>query len=342
MRDKTLGGVRRTLAEHHPYRTLLTKYSRQFLMLVPIADGATQRRVLKFGYDEPFIRQGGAWTLLAGEPLKARFEVPAAEEAESFHFEVAVPEGLQISRGILSAVGNMDDAPDPDERIGGFPRMHLHVRDFPPRARANAAVSVGAVRGGWLTIASLSVCLIAAILSVGTFWIATIKPGLKVDIANTTAALLLALPGLFATLLVRPGEHAMVAYVFRAVRWILVTSSLLVYSAVALLVMQRPISEITKMWRVLACAALVLALATLFYYWTPMISRLRAKFVLFLAGIMGLVAADLLLIRGGVPAAGSTRLVGGILVLASFVLFVVAYVMEMRYRNTKSAHPTTR
>jgi hypothetical protein len=280
--------ARTTLAQDDRVQTLLWRYARSFLLLVALEDNKPHRRVIKFRYVEPFRGAGGPLKLLIGEPHHARFDVPGAQEG-GYHLEIDLPKGVRVINAFVDtrdiAIEEEGEAkPVTDCQIIGS-KVHLCVRSFPFNAmRAVAKADLRSARMGWLGGACLCAWLIALVLVVGSIWLRwqdNVAPSF-----NTAVTLLLVIPGIFATLMVRQAEHPMVAYLLRAVRTLLIASSLLTFAAAGTLVMATSQSQLRTYWAVYAVVATVLAVMITAAEFTPAMKLHRGRFLLIISGLL--------------------------------------------------------
>ena len=177
------------------FMTLLDRLADNFVLWVMIPAGAPRRRVLTFSFDEPLHLRyrepgytGGTYEL--GEKLspwhpvvwcsalgftttRVRFPVPAAENTDSFHFEIDAPKGVQIAEASLLA--GRPDRPGPARRpgrlnpsfdhvSGGFPTVGLHVIEVPNGSLSRAQVGLQVVTRGWLMTSMLSAWAVFGLL----------------------------------------------------------------------------------------------------------------------------------------------------------------------------------
>ncbi len=271
------GTMRRTLYDSpDQFFALLRTWSRLRVLLVPISAESNARRVLKFRYDELFRFRERRWFFwwlrLTGLPVV--FEVPAAETAESYHFEVVAPDGVDVTEAALITASGPTAPSTRDHVGGGVPRIHLRAARIPRRAQAIAQASLRVARRGWLGAAMVCSAVMAGTLAVGANWV---HSRTKVDpsVGSQAAALLIILPAIFATLLVRPQEHAMAARLLRLVRPLLVLTSLASYAAAATLIIGPRGAPLRNTWSALAIFA-VLAGGIICLNWLfPTIKRRR-------------------------------------------------------------------
>jgi hypothetical protein len=281
---------RSKLAGNRGFRMLTGRYQRSFLMLVPLQDEERARRVLKFRYIEPFKRTGGPWRLLVGEPHLARFEAPGVQEGGGYHLEIDLPDGVRVTSVSLGTGDQRtqeedDDSPSTDRQVVGS-KIHLCVRYFPYDAKAEAQTGLRATRSGWLGSACFSAWLIAIILGVGDVWLRTHAKAQYPNISSTGVTLLLVIPGIFASLLARHAEHAMVAHLLRAIRSLLVTCSLLIYVAAGTLLMARTEAQLRRSWAIYATLATLIAVIVTVGMLTPPLRRRLVRLLIVVGSLL--------------------------------------------------------
>lgn len=131
------------LADHCMFRAILDRLADNFVLWVMIPAGAPRRRLLTFSCDEPLhlrYREPGfqgkqyrlgemlgfwrppVWTSALGlTATRIEFPVPAAENTDSFHFEIDAPKGVQITEASLLAGRPGQARLSLDHGQGGFP-----------------------------------------------------------------------------------------------------------------------------------------------------------------------------------------------------------------------------
>jgi len=277
---------------------ILERLAWQFPVLVLLPDCVGQRRILEFSYDEAvdvrdlvidveemqdrwigpkparLLSRLASW--LGWSPTRITVPVLSAADCQSYHFEARAPDGVEITEAAL-VVG-----PDRKSRSnrhawapGGTPRVHLHISHAVSGSKGDALISLRASRRGWLAFAWFSASVIALVLLVGMFWIPTILTAPGHSGATAAAAFLLVLPGVFATVLVRPGEHAMASLLLLSVRGMLLIAGLIAYVAAALPISGLPEDRIMLAWSALSVVAMALAIAITLSYRLPRIQTER-------------------------------------------------------------------
>ncbi|HEV8651524.1 MAG TPA: hypothetical protein VG276_19530 [Actinomycetes bacterium] len=276
---------------------LLERLASEFPVLVLLPECIGQRRILEFSYDETVdVRDltvdaedmQDQWigpkpkrllsrlaSRLGWAPTRITVPILAAADSKSYHFEARAPDGVEITEAAL-AVG--PDRKSPSHRHdwapGGTPGVHLHVSHAVRGSKGDALISLRASRRGWLAFAWFSATVIALVLLLGMLWIPKLL-STPDHSGAAAAAFLLVLPGVFATVLVRPGEHAMASLLLLSVRGMLLTAGLIAYVAAALPLSGLPQDRVTLIWGALSVLAVTLAVAITLSYRLPRIQTKR-------------------------------------------------------------------
>lgn len=206
------------------YRALLEDLQTGFLVTVPVRYKAGADHLFKLEFSSAF-----KWT---GEGVGGRFRTAAASlglfekrldfwwleigTAHSTHFEFVAPDDVRILGGrLLTGRPGMRPVTEPSQ-----PRVDLHVAvadpENPIASRADRALVTitlaPRMSGPFIAIAVLGwlTCLVIA---------AVAERVTELD-AQTASAVVLVLPALLATYLVRQGEHAVTGRLLAGVRWI--------------------------------------------------------------------------------------------------------------------------
>jgi hypothetical protein len=183
----------------------------------------TRRKLVKLRFEQPLATERRWLTSLGWEPFRVGIDSPLIE-ARRYHLEAEAPPGLRITEASLSD----DEATEPVSDSGFLRRVHLY-RDRAQMAGAGTAVlwlrvsGLGFVGGAPLAAGLASGALIACFLNA------------REIAANPTSApaLLLVLPGLIATYIGRPDQHALTTRLLAVARRLLLLSALLAYIAAA-------------------------------------------------------------------------------------------------------------
>jgi hypothetical protein len=100
-------------------------------------------------------------------PTRVRFQIPGAENAASYHFEITAPHGVRIVRATLLA-GRPNDPKrhvSLDDVRGHQPTVGLHAVEIPNGSLCRAQVDLRVPTRGWLTTVLLSCIAISAVLT---------------------------------------------------------------------------------------------------------------------------------------------------------------------------------
>jgi hypothetical protein len=134
--------------------------------------------------------------------------------------------------------------------------LQAHLHEVPEADTYNAEVLVRASPDGLLRASAVSACFSAALL----FLAALVANRLAETRADSSAALLLVLPGVISTYLARPGEHHLVSRLLLGVRTLTVASGMIVYVAAAVVVSDVAPGLVREIWAGLAVLATLIAI----------------------------------------------------------------------------------
>jgi hypothetical protein len=225
--------LRRTLAGRSFFDAVARTLATTFLLLVPVEGTPGQRRVIKFRYTQGLRRFGSGGErfcqAMGWMPAGFEFYVPAVGESESYHFELAAPTDLEVARSILHLKDPVTGREDV-EGVSTGTRAHLYTTSREPDVDGTALVWLQISRTGLLR----SGCVVAGmIFAVLMFFYATGR--LDRPPRDIQSAILLTLPALVATLVVRPGEHGLVTELLLGVRSEIALAGAAAYTAALLL-----------------------------------------------------------------------------------------------------------
>jgi hypothetical protein len=155
-----------------------------------------------------------------------------------------------------------EDKERPIQVPGYLPHVHLRIPAESP-FRFRAAIQIRVSRNGWLLASLLVGGVIAVVLGVGWLKLNVLfqaNQGAAPD-AGTAATLLLALLGVIATWLTRPGEHPLAARLLRLVRIVIMVDIAAVLVATGDLVLHSTTQHLpSALWAGLTWLSIVLAL----------------------------------------------------------------------------------
>jgi hypothetical protein len=231
------------LADQQIFRALLDRLADNFVLWVMIPAGAPRRRVLTFSCDEPLhlrYRKPGytveghyklgenlnplhpvVWRSALGlTTTRVRFPVPAAENTDSFHFEIDAPKGVQIAEASLLAGRPGARKPSFDHVQGGFPTVGLHVIEVPNGSLSRVQVGLQVVTRGWLMTSTLSAWAIFALLV--ACW--RLRGNLQPD-SGAPALILVAVAAGVAALIAQSASHGLAAHLLKWARALVAISA---------------------------------------------------------------------------------------------------------------------
>jgi hypothetical protein len=243
--------------------TLLSLLSANFVLLAML-DHLDQRRILKYGYDEPLsdqrpfilrLQQG-----LGLVPLSFEVDAPAASASLSYHAEIVIPEELRLSWAVLvdADTGRALGPGDADADRGA-----IHASDVSLLAQPQLLIALGAERPGFLTVA---VCV--SVVTSAALWVGAVVLPPDPNSAGPSITILLAVSALFAGAVVRSGEHRLVSALFAPARFMLAVVALAGLASAAVLALKAPAHTIDTFWTWSAIITAVLAVLLVVAWWS--------------------------------------------------------------------------
>ena len=224
--------VGKRLLDNPDFRDTAVLLETGFVLFAEIEPEVGRRRVLKLSYDEPLRdepKEKGPLELpiqLGWRPYPLEISLPAIGTARSFHFELGIPDGLEVVKASLEVNG----MPVSSEALPGS-RTHLGLDEPRYGTDGSAVVHVRAERQGFLSSALLLGIVTAVLLSAGFARLDVIAADVE-----AVGPVLLIVPALLAAFLVRPGEHALAGRILSATRISLTLAGLANVLAAAILI----------------------------------------------------------------------------------------------------------
>lgn len=269
---------------------------------VPVGNARSDRRVVKFAYDEPLQILSGIWarvgTFLGFRSLLVAFATPHLRDAGTYHFQMSVPAELELRH--LSFEADVREMRDPStSRRPSFQRvfrreahLYINLRDTETRYSDRIQVRVRPGRRGFLSFATSASLLITALLTSAWFLHDDIVADSGGEIASPV---LLLIPALLVAVVVRPGEHAFTGYLLTGPRYLMLAAgvfSAVAAGALAVLEPEDP-TALDDVW--LACAGgTALVSACMMGAWLASLTPRIRSVVLFTAlGVVSCLAAIL-------------------------------------------------
>lgn len=204
-------------------RLWISTLAHSLILVVLYRSAGPRRKLVKLTFEEPILTDQRSLTRLGWASYRVAIDSPLIE-ARSFHFEAESPPGLRISKAQLTDT----ERDEPATETGFMKRVHLYRRGA-ERAGAGTAVLWldvsgpgfigGAVMASSLTLAALVGC--------------AVKATEITENPTSAPALLLVLPGLIASYVARPDQHALTTRLLSAARRLLLAVAFCAYLAAA-------------------------------------------------------------------------------------------------------------
>lgn len=210
------------LAANDRFSWWLSTLAHSSILVVLYRAIAPRRKIIKLTFEQPIASKLRRNTSLGWDAYRVWVDSPLIE-ARTYHFEAEAPPGLRIAEAKLSDDGHEESVLD----RGFLRRVHLYRPDAAVagagtallRLRVTAGFGSGALVAAFLTTLALFACAIFAE---------------KIATNPTSApALLLFLPGLIASYIARPEQHALTTRLLSGARLLLLLSALTAYGAAA-------------------------------------------------------------------------------------------------------------
>lgn len=235
---------RNTLWGKSSFKTLANDLSQNFMLIVPLDAAVGDRRLLKFEYEENFkSRALTKLEWLGLTPVELAFLAPSVGLTESYHAEVVAPDELVIAKAELVAQ-NLDGSEDTLDTEHHQFRAHVHASGLTRGTIGRLNVSIR-LRTAGLVLAAFVLSIATATSLVGGVVVDWLDVGATPDLAS---ALLVALPGIYATYLVRPGEHRLVKWLVGGLRVIVLGLAAVSFGAAATLALNLDESLRQLLW----------------------------------------------------------------------------------------------
>jgi hypothetical protein len=266
--DKDVRDAAYQLMADRRFRSLLEELAQNYIVNVAIPMAPLARRVVKLTSERTvtFWSRKKKWRkllqLLGWQCWPLRVLIGGS--GGSHHLEVAAPPGVDVVR----IVARPAQPPHPDEpgapvlRTAGFsPHVHMSIPARSP-LRYRATIYVRTSRGGWLFASLLVGILIAVVMMLGRHYLPTLfhtSNGAASGEAGTAATLLLALLGVIALWLIRPGEHPLASRLLFLVRALILIGVADVLFGTGDLVLHQTTGLPFTLWSVLAWVSVGIA-----------------------------------------------------------------------------------
>jgi hypothetical protein len=203
-------------------------------VLASVGNEPGTRRVLKLAFESSVEFQPRAnWVSKVLQRFGWRdwpLQVMLGGHGGSCHLEVAAPRGVDIFK--IVAEPNFGAGPGHEAITTSGKTPHVGVRVPAVARRYRATIYLRVNGSGWLTASWLVALVIATSMIVGRSQFAELFAKGNSGEAGTASTLLLALLGVFASYLIRPGEHPLAAMLLRSARELIMIDVAVVLVAV--------------------------------------------------------------------------------------------------------------
>jgi hypothetical protein len=261
--DKDVWDAAYQLMADRRFRSLLEELAQNYVVHIAVPMEPMTRRIVKLTYERTvtfWSRKSKRRRLLQSLGWRSwPLDVLIGGSGGSDHLEVAAPTGVDVGQIVAKPI--VPERGAPVLRTAGF-SPHVHV-SFPATSslRYRATVYVRTSRSGWLFASVLVGIVIAVVMMLGRHNLAVLFHTSKgtVSEADTAATLLLALLGVIATWLVRPGEHPLASRLLLLVRGLILIGVADVLVGIGDLVLHHTGPLPTTLWSVLAWVSVVIA-----------------------------------------------------------------------------------
>jgi hypothetical protein len=264
------------------FNSQMAELSRNFIVVAAVTGLPGTRRVLKLTFESDIkFRLPKDWMSRLWQSLgwrAWRLDVLIGGRGGSHHLEVAAPPGVDIVQISARPAYN----PMPADTItvpGGSPDVHIKIPES-RRVRYRATIRVRVSRPGWLTNSFLIAVVIAAVLIIGRVKLSVLfsaSSGAATGQASAAAALLLALLGVFATMLIDPGEHPLASRLLFVSRVLIIIDAAAVLVGVGNLLLHSDKHPPAVWWTVLAVLSGIVAVFMAVSWRLPIGPRVKGK-----------------------------------------------------------------
>lgn len=155
-------------------------------------------------------------------PTRIRFQVPAAERAASYHFELVAPEGVRIQKGtLLAGRPHEPDRPFTADHVENDTlTVGLHGVEVPTGSLCRAQVDVRVQAAGWLAVMVLSGVAVLAVLGSVAWHLHTQDSGQGSEQYNNVVVLLVSTAAAAAGFVAHREFHGVAARLVVGVRMV--------------------------------------------------------------------------------------------------------------------------
>jgi hypothetical protein len=208
----------------------------------------------------PFVEWLGL--RMAWNELKLQLPVHGASRTRYYRIETTSPsDDVSLEWSGLAASGSYVDCDEGDPA-----HLRLAMRSLPPdsaatRSNASAHVALRPTSKGFLIVALFACALCTLLLGVGLWRLEDLRRDVE-----SSAALLLFVPGLLSLFVVRAGEHPIASRYFSGVRVVVAVSAMCVFLAGGLLILDIDPVKRRFLWFPLVASSAIALLAVVASY----------------------------------------------------------------------------
>ena len=255
--------------------------STQFILVadLPVQDLST-RRIVKVSYEmDNLVPQSRDGSISIYSPVSYllkqfglknstfRFPTPEIRNCQSYHFEFRPPTGLDLTKMAFDPDKKMDGTPIfafSGTSVGnsiGHCNAQLKAQGTAPGSdhpRFSIRAAVSPTTGGLVLGAIASGIIATALLGFGIH----VGKSLVDRPTDPTVALLLVIPGVIMTFIIRPGEHILASSLLRRTRVLTMVPGFMAFLAAAELVTGPSVEQMRRSWTFLFCLAALSTLGT--------------------------------------------------------------------------------
>jgi hypothetical protein len=150
-------------------------------------------------------------------PTRVRFQIPAAENTASYHFEATAPLGVRIVQATLLAGRPHEPTRrvHVDRIVGDTPTIGLHAIEIPNNSLCRVQLDLRVPSGGWLTHLVMSCLVIAGVLASVAFHPSDLKNN---DVVTNVVVILITASAATATLVAERDFHGLGASMLTLLR----------------------------------------------------------------------------------------------------------------------------
>jgi hypothetical protein len=269
------------------------------IIWVPVDGQPGDRDLIKFSYEEPLeivLGIGSRLGLFVGwRGLRLAFDHPHLRGTQAYHFELNVPDDVEIVTAQLNAdVRDMRTGkrrnPEFENAMARDAHIYIDLADARPMRADNVAFLVRTSRRGFMSLAVSASGVIAGLL-----WTAfATRHGLHNDVAREVASpVLLVAPALLVAMVLRPDEHEFTTFLFTGTKYLVLLGGLAAGAAAGALAFaaEDTTAPLTAVWAITAGIATASFLTVTIGWVMGFPPPTRGALAMFVLCALGVIAA---------------------------------------------------